>query len=84
LDSWGLEEQTRKTIECFPTLTEAEQNEVLSEWGQNTYEDNWHGYQQAQADLIHMCRWKSMSSEQRSAENQRNTRLKDRDTWQFK
>jgi len=67
----GVSEQTRITLECFPTLTAEQTQKVVAVWAQNEYPDTWDGHQQAQADLLSMCRWESMSAQQRDDESER-------------
>ena len=67
----GDKEQTELTLGLFPNLTEEQKDEVLTLWGQNEYADDWHGHQTAQADLLRMCRYESMSVAQREQERVR-------------
>ena len=67
----GDAEQTRITLECFPSLTEEQTKKVLEQWATGDYEDTWHGHQKAQADLMKLCRWESMSAQQQQDENLR-------------
>ena len=64
----GLDEQAILVLEMFPDI---ETQEILNKWSQNEYEDSWHGYQKSIADLLSMCRWESMSAEQREQEHSR-------------
>ena len=65
-----VKEQTEFTLGLFD-LTPEQTNKVLSEWAENTYEDTIRGYDMAQAKLMQLCRWESMSTEQREREAQR-------------
>ena len=61
----GIEMQTAMTLECFPALTGSQKSKILDEWSQNEYADDWTGHTKAQADLLTMCRYESLSVEQR-------------------
>jgi hypothetical protein len=70
-NSWSIREQTELTLECFPDLPKDRSDRVIGEWIKGEYDDNWHGHQRAQADLLKMLRYESMSEEQRIQDKQR-------------
>lgn len=56
---------------CFPALSDEQVVAVMDEWAKETYPDTPLGHTKAEADLMQMLRWESMSPQQREEEAER-------------
>lgn len=76
MNNWfdmSIRDQAELIFDCFPTLTNDQRSSIVERWSSGEYESDWHGSQQAIADLLGLCRWESMSETQQDQEHQRLT-----------